>query len=66
MTGADGGDVSSRRETNHQGKRETGSVMLNTAFAEIAGSGIDRVPDAVLFVAVDADEGGGFGDYGWW
>lgn len=34
--------------------------------AEIAACGINRVPDAVLFVVVDADEGGGFGDDGWW
>jgi hypothetical protein len=39
-------------------------VMLNAAFAEVAASGINRVPDTVLFVVVDADEGGGFGDDG--
>jgi hypothetical protein len=40
--------------------------MLDTAFAQVAACGIDRVPDAVLFVVVDADEGGGFGDDECW
>jgi hypothetical protein len=39
--------------------------MLNTAFAEVAACGSNSVPDAVLFVVVDADEGGSFGDDGW-
>ena len=39
-------------------------VMLDAAFAKVAACGINRVPDAVLFVVVDADEGGGFGDDG--
>lgn len=34
--------------------------------AQIAACGIDGVPDAVTLVVVDADEGGGFGDDGWW
>lgn len=41
-------------------------VMLDASFAEVAACVIDSVPDAVLSVAVDADEGGGFGDDGGW
>jgi len=39
-------------------------VMLDAAFAKVEACGINRVLDAVLFVVVDADEGGGFGDDG--
>jgi|GEM_PF-2694845 len=40
--------------------------MLNAALAEIAACGINGMVNAVLFVVVDADEGSGFGDDGWW
>jgi hypothetical protein len=39
-------------------------VMLDAALAEVAGCGVNRVINAVLFVVVDTDEGGGFGDDG--
>ncbi len=40
--------------------------MLDTSLAEFAACGINSMVNAVLFVVVDADEGGGFGDDGWW
>lgn len=40
--------------------------MLDAAFAEVAACCVNGMPDAVFFVIVDADEGGGFGeDDGW-
>ena len=34
--------------------------------AQVTASSVDRMPDAVSFVVVDADEGGSFGDDGRW
>ena len=41
-------------------------VMLDASLAEVAACGIDGLVNAVLFVVIDADEGGGFGDDGRW
>lgn len=38
--------------------------MLDAAFAQVTASSVDGMPDTVLLVVVDANEGGGFGDDG--
>ena len=48
----------------HQRGEVMRRVMLDAAFAEVAACGVNRMPDAVFFVVVDADEGGGLGDDG--
>jgi hypothetical protein len=35
-------------------------MMLDTALAAVAACGVNSVPDTVLFVVVDADEGEGW------
>jgi hypothetical protein len=36
-------------------------MMFDAAFTEVGSGSINGVPDAVFFVVVNADEGGGFG-----